>query len=120
MENILKGIKVKLAWNTSSLVDRSQFSSGVDVEGASLFDLLKEKDKLKRHQYFNLLKGLNDPELDRILNLALGADWKAKDDIPDLKSGGAIEYYSADNRAKIDSSKNIFVEGDIENSSIVE
>ncbi|WP_285048441.1 hemagglutinin repeat-containing protein [Fusobacterium necrophorum] len=120
LENILKGIKVKLAWNTSSLVDRSQFSSGVDVEGASLFDLLKEKDKLKRHQYFNLLKGLNDPELDRILNLALGADWKAKDDIPDLKSGGAIEYYSADNRAKIDSSKNIFVEGDIENSSIVE
>lgn len=63
---------------------------------------------------------MNDPELDRILNLALGADWKAKDDIPDLKSGGAIEYYSADNRAKIDSSKNIFVEGDIENSSIVE
>ena len=120
LESILKRTKVKLAWNTSSLVDRSQFSSGVDVDGASLFDLLKEKDKLKRYQYFNLLKGLNDPELDRILNQALGEDWKAKDDIPDLKLGGTIEYYSADNRARIDSSKNIFVEGDIENSSIVE
>ncbi|MDY6172348.1 MAG: hemagglutinin repeat-containing protein [Fusobacterium necrophorum] len=120
LENMLKRTKVKLAWNTSSLVDRSQFSSGVDVDGASLFDLLKEKDKLKRYQYFNLLKGLNDPELDRILNQVLGADWKAKDDIPDLKLGGNIEYYSADNRAKIDSIKNIFVEGDIENSSILE
>ncbi|CAL7887860.1 Filamentous hemagglutinin family N-terminal domain protein [Fusobacterium necrophorum subsp. funduliforme] len=120
LESILKRTKVKLAWNTSSLVDRSQFSSGVDVDGASLFDLLKEKDKLKRYQYFNLLKGLNDSELDRILNQALGEDWKAKDDIPDLKLGGSIEYYSADNRARVDSSKNIFVEGDIENSSIVE
>ncbi|KYM52652.1 hypothetical protein A2U07_05065 [Fusobacterium necrophorum subsp. funduliforme] len=120
LESILKRTKVKLAWNTSSLVDRSQFSSGVDVDGASLFDLLKEKNKLKRYQYFNLLKGLNDSELDRILNQALGEDWKAKDDIPDLKLGGTIEYYSADNRARVDSSKNIFVEGDIENSSIVE
>lgn len=54
------------------------------------------------------------------LNQALGEDWKVKDDIPDLKLGATIEYYSADNRAKIDSTKNIFVEGDIENSSILE
>ncbi|WP_069638265.1 hemagglutinin repeat-containing protein, partial [Campylobacter pinnipediorum] len=118
IETMLSKIKITLNWNTNSLVNGGIFNAGTDAQEVSLLKLLKEKDTLRRYQYWNLLKSINDPDLDKLMSLALGADWKAKDEIPNLEEGQRFEYYSANSRGQVLAQKNIFVKGDVYNDSI--
>ncbi|WP_069637010.1 hemagglutinin repeat-containing protein, partial [Campylobacter pinnipediorum] len=118
LANMLHNVEITLTWDTNSLVNGGIFNSGKDAENVSLLRLLTEKNTLRRYQYWNLLKSINDPGLDKLMSLALGSDWKAKDDIPDLINGKEIEYYSANSRGQVLAQKNIFVKGDVYNDSI--
>ncbi|OPA76411.1 hypothetical protein BFG04_04815 [Campylobacter pinnipediorum subsp. pinnipediorum] len=118
LANMLHNVEITLTWDTNSLVNGGIFNSGKDAENVSLLRLLTEKNTLRKYQYWNLLKSINDPGLDKLMSLALGSDWKAKDDIPDLINGKEIEYYSANSRGQVLAQKNIFVKGDVYNDSI--
>ncbi|OPA70590.1 hypothetical protein BB381_04335 [Campylobacter pinnipediorum subsp. caledonicus] len=118
LETMLNDIKITLNWNTNSLVNGGILNTGKDAEEVSLLKLLKDKDVLRKYQYWNLLRSINDPGLDKLMSIALGSDWKSKDEIPNLLDGEKIEYYSADSRGQVLAEKNIFVKGDVYNDSI--
>ncbi|MDY4012000.1 MAG: hemagglutinin repeat-containing protein, partial [Fusobacterium gastrosuis] len=115
-DELLSRIKLDFYWNTSSLVDGSVFSKGNEGLGISLKDALGDQLHRNYGKYYSLLRGADIPQLDKILNLTLGGDWKAKEEIPPVKTNGQIRYVSNTSRATISSRGNIVVNGKVLNS----
>lgn len=115
-DELLSRIKLDFFWNTSSLVDGSVFSKGNEGLGISLKDALGDQLHRNYGKYYSLLRGADIPQLDKVLNLTLGGDWKAKEEIPPVKTDGQIRYVSNTSRATISSRGNIVVNGKVLNS----
>jgi len=84
-------IKVDLTWEHRSLVDNAYFNGNYTLKSGSLLDALhiiadKNNKNIKNNkQYYNALKQIKDPTLNRLLSAYLGSDWKVREEIKDEK-----------------------------------
>ena len=118
LEDILSMIKVDLTWEHRSLVDNAYFNGNYTLKSGSLLDALhiiadKNNKNIKNNkQYYNALKQIKDPTLNRLLSAYLGSDWKVREEIKDEKFWNKDEklYFYTEDSSNI-KAKNIYLDG---------
>lgn len=115
---LLDEIKLDLYWNTQSLVDSSVLSKGNEGLQVSLREFLNSKTGLNYGVYYDLLRTAAIPEVDRVLNLVLGGDWKDNPNVDKskMKYTGSVKYLSPKSRATLSAGGKILIEGNIINA----